>query len=130
VQAIVEAGAKGYLEETANESEIRTAMLAVLGGSMWAPTKVMARLIETGGVVCTPDPNGEKLEEQMTQREREVLHLLMNGRTNRQIAEAMGVEAVTVKAHMGRMFRKAGAKNRVELTLKAMLGGSGTFAKA
>jgi DNA-binding CsgD family transcriptional regulator len=42
----------------------------------------------------------------------------------------MGVEAVTVKAHMGRMFRKAGAKNRVELTLKAMLGGSGTFAKA
>ena len=130
VQAIVEAGAKGYLEETANESEIRTAMLAVLQGSMWAPTKVMARLIETGGVVCTPDPNGEKLEEQMTQREREVLHLLMNGRTNRQIAEAMGVEAVTVKAHMGRMFRKAGAKNRVELTLKAMLGGSGTFAKA
>ena len=130
VQAVVDAGAKGYLEESASESEIRAAMRAVLSGSVWAPRNVMARLIEAGGVPFNPEVEGRKLEEQMTHREREVLGLLVEGRTNREIAKAMGVEPVTVKAHMGRMLRKAGAKNRVELTLKALLGGFGKLAKA
>jgi len=56
----------------------------------------------------------------ITGREREVLHLLMNGRSNREIAAAMGIEQATVKAHLGRMLRKTRAKNRVELTLRAM----------
>ena len=56
----------------------------------------------------------------MTYRERDVMRLLLDGRTNRQIADSMGIELVTVKAHLGRMLRKAGVKNRVELTLRAM----------
>ena len=62
----------------------------------------------------------ESIEEMITGREREVLHLLMNGRSNREIAAAMGIEQATVKAHLGRMLRKTRAKNRVELTLRAM----------
>jgi len=49
-----------------------------------------------------------------------VLRLLMDGNTNRHIAEAMGIDEVTVKAHLGRMLRKTGASNRVELTLRAL----------
>ena len=65
-------------------------------------------------------PEGDRVSELLTPRERDVLRLLMEGRSNRQIAESMGVDLVTVKAHLGRMLRKAGVKNRVELTLKAM----------
>ena len=36
------------------------------------------------------------------------------------VAEAMGIDEVTVKAHLGRMLRKTGASNRVELTLRAL----------
>jgi DNA-binding NarL/FixJ family response regulator len=120
VQAVIAAGAKGYLPGTANEAEIRMAMQVVLDGSVWAPRKVLAKLIEAGGVTFAPGEGGERFSDQMTQREQEVLRLLMDGRTNRQIAEVMAVETVTVKAHLGRMLRKAGVKNRVELTLKAM----------
>jgi DNA-binding NarL/FixJ family response regulator len=56
----------------------------------------------------------------MTPREREVLHLLKEGGSNRDIAAAMGIDEVTVKAHLGRMLRKTGASNRVELTLRAL----------
>ena len=56
----------------------------------------------------------------LTDRERDVLQLLMNGRSNREIAAAMGIEPATVKAHLGRMLRKTKATNRVELTLRAM----------
>lgn len=122
VQAIIAAGAKGYLSGTADEEEIRNAIRVVLEGSVWAPPQVMARLIEAGGV--TSPPGEATFSGQMTQREREVLNLLMDGQTNRQIAERLGIEPVTVKAHLGRMLRKARVKNRIELTIKAMADGS------
>lgn len=120
VQAVIGAGAKGYLAETAVESEIRMAMEVVLDGSVWAPRKVLARLIEAGGVTSPATSAQENIFSRMTPREREVLDLLMDGKSNRDIARAMGIDETTVKAHLGRMLRKTGATNRVELTLRAM----------
>lgn len=122
VQAVIGAGAKGYLAETAGEDEIRMAMDVVLDGSVWAPRKVLARLIEAGGVAGTQAAAGvtDPVSSKMTPREMEVLALLMDGRSNRDIANAMGIDETTVKAHLGRMLRKTGATNRVELTLRAM----------
>ena len=121
VQAIIGAGAKGFIAETANEGEIRMAMDVVLDGSIWAPRKVLARLIDAssvgfGGVALPPD----SVVGLMTPRELEVLNLLMEGRSNREIAAAMGIDEVTVKAHLGRMLRKTHSNNRVELTLRAI----------
>jgi len=121
VQAVIGAGAKGYLAETATEGEIRMAMDVVLDGSIWAPRKVLARLIDAGGVSFGGSVAGsDSVVGVMTPRELEVLHLLMDGRTNRDIASAMGIDEVTVKAHLGRMLRKTRSSNRVELTLRAI----------
>jgi DNA-binding NarL/FixJ family response regulator len=119
-QAVIGSGAKGYLAETAGESEIKMAVEIVLDGSVWAPRKVLARLIEAGSVTDPGSTGADALEEKMTPRERQVLKLLMDGRSNRDIASAMQIDEVTVKAHLGRMLRKTGANNRVELTLRAM----------
>ncbi len=124
IQAVIGAGAKGFLLRSAGENEISMAVEIVLDGSIWAPRKVLARLVEAGtaGAEGTAPSvaKTESVEEMITEREREVLHLLMNGRSNREIAAAMGIEQATVKAHLGRMLRKTRAKNRVELTLRAM----------
>jgi DNA-binding NarL/FixJ family response regulator len=122
VQAIIGAGAKGYLAETAGESEIRMAMEVVLDGSIWAPRKVLARLIDAGGAAAGAGTaaSGDSIEQLMTPREQDVLQLLMEGRSNRDIALAMGIDEVTVKAHLGRMLRKTRSSNRVELTLRAI----------
>jgi len=122
VQAIIASGAKGFLPGSADEDEIRNAMRVVLEGSVWADPQVLARLIEAGGV--TSPPGEATFSDRMTRREREVLRLLMDGQTNREIAETMGIEQVTVKAHLGRMLRKARVKNRIELTVKAMASGA------
>jgi DNA-binding NarL/FixJ family response regulator len=124
IQSVVGAGAKGFLLRSAGVSEISMAIEIVLDGSIWAPRKVLAKLVEAGTAGAEnlgppPSPH-ESVEEMITGREREVLHLLMNGRSNREIAAAMGIEQATVKAHLGRMLRKTRAKNRVELTLRAM----------
>jgi DNA-binding NarL/FixJ family response regulator len=120
VQAVIGAGAKGYLAETASESEIKMAIDVVLDGSIWAPRKVLARLIDAGGVAGASAQAIDSIEQKLTPREREVLHLLKEGRSNRDIAAAMGIDEVTVKAHLGRMLRKTGASNRVELTLRSL----------
>lgn len=124
IQAVIGAGAKGFLLETAGIYEIGMAIGIVLDGSIWAPRKVMARLVEAGTAVANAASpqviTNQPIEELLTDREREVLHLLMSGRSNREIGAAMGIEQATVKAHLGRMLRKSRASNRVELTLRAI----------
>ncbi len=56
----------------------------------------------------------------LTRRELEVLRLLVLGHPNRQIALALGVDEGTVKAHMGRLMRKAGVDNRTALSMRAI----------
>lgn len=121
IQAVVGAGARGYLLETTTEAEIRMAINVVLDGSVWAPRKVLARLIDAGRV---PSENGStepvSVLRMMTAREKQVLELLIDGSSNREIGNALGIDEVTVKAHLGRMLRKTHSKNRVELTLRAL----------
>ncbi|MCU1323786.1 MAG: two component transcriptional regulator, LuxR family [Acidobacteriaceae bacterium] len=117
IQSVIGAGAKGYLTHLARESEIRMAIDIVLDGSVWAPRKVLAKLLE-GKDSASAAGSGEA--PKITARELEVLHLLVAGRPNREIAESLGIDEGTVKAHVGRMMRKVGVENRIALTMQAM----------
>jgi len=116
VQRLIGAGAKGYLLESANEAEIKMAVEVVLDGSIWAPRKVLARLIDEGAAQAA----GETAGEELSAREQQVMRLLMNGRSNPEIAAALGIEPATVKAHVGRMLRKTKSRNRLEMTLRVL----------
>ncbi len=56
----------------------------------------------------------------LTDRERQVLELILLARSNREIARQLGIEERTVKAHMGRLMKKTGAENRIELSMRAL----------
>ena len=114
IQRVIGAGAKGYLTHMSRENEIRLAMEIVQDGSIWAPRKVLARLLESSGEA------GNAAEPRLTEREEQVLKLLVAGRPNRDIAAELGIEAKTVKAHVGRLMRKVGVSNRIALTMQAV----------
>jgi len=116
IQKVIGAGAKGYLSHTARENEIRLAIEIVRDGSVWAPRKVLARLLEAS----TVERNTAVPEPKFTERETQVLQLLVAGRPNREIAEALGIDAATVKAHVGRLMRKMGVDNRIALSVQAV----------
>jgi len=116
IQQVIGAGAKGYLAHTAREHEIRLAIEIVRDGSVWAPRKVLARLLEAS----TAEARGAQAEPKFTERENQVLQLLVAGRPNREIADALGIDAATVKAHVGRLMRKVGVENRIALTMQAV----------
>ena len=50
----------------------------------------------------------------LTERQEDVARLLMKGVSNKEIARALGIELVTVKQHVGKIFRKLGVRNRTQ----------------
>lgn len=119
IQQVIGAGAKGYLTHSAKESEIRMAIEIVQDDSLWAPRKVLARLLESSAAAETANSSIGKTPK-FTEREIQVLRLLVTGSPNREIARALGIDAVTVKAHVGRIMRKVGVANRIALTVETL----------
>lgn len=115
IQRVIAAGSKGYLNYTATPQEVQMCITVVMDGSVWAPRKVLARLLDKAG----PEPRKHS-EPYFTPREREVLNLLAEGNSNREIGAALGIDIATVKAHVSRLMRKVGVDNRVALTLKTI----------
>ena len=113
VERVIGAGAKGYVQLTASESEIRMAVDMVRDGSVWAPRRVLSRLLDSRRTA----PRSPATPLRFTARERQVLNLLREGHPNREIALALGIDESTVKAHIGRLMRKVGVNNRTALTV-------------
>jgi len=117
IQRVIGAGAKGYLTHAAKESEFKLAIEIVQDDSVWAPRKVLARLLSSS---AETESAGASNPPRFTERERQVLRLLIGGSPNREIAHALGIDAVTVKAHVGRIMRKVGVENRIALTVETL----------
>ena len=115
VQKVVASGAKGYLHYTASEREVKMALEIVADGSIWAPRKILASLIDTYSNAAPRPP-----QIRLTPREQEVIELLIAGRANREIAATLGMELKTVKTHVGKLLQKFVVPNRVALTVRAM----------
>ena len=116
LEAII-AGARAYLAPTAGPETVRLAIEAVTGGSIWAPQRLLSKLIDrllrASNSSLTNDPH-------LTGRERQVLELILRAHSNREVARQMGIEERTVKAYVGRLMRKTGAENRIELSIRAL----------
>ena len=117
LKAVV-AGARAYLDSDAGPETVRQAIDIVVSGSIWAPRRLLSRLIDR--LLGVPQTSAPAAGPQLTDREREVLKLIMLARSNREIAAQLGIEERTVKAHVARMKRKLGADSRVELTMQAI----------
>lgn len=112
------AGAKGYIDESASPAEFAQAIRIIQQGSVWAPRRVLSMFIER--VTSSPGrifPAGRVV---FTDREKEVLELLVAGRSNKEIGAVLGIEERTVKAHVAKLMRKVGVQNRIALSVHAI----------
>ncbi|MFF1462953.1 response regulator [Streptomyces sp. NPDC058330] len=113
----LQAGARGYLTKDARGEEIVQAIDAVMSGEAGLSPKVQRRLLErvTGSeAVPAPCALPSELPDGLTPREAEVLVLIAEGLSNREIARALHVSAATVKTHINNLFAKTGARDRTQ----------------
>jgi DNA-binding NarL/FixJ family response regulator len=112
------AGAKGYVDEAAAPVEFVQAIRMVNQGSVWAPRRVLSTFIER--VTTSPGRIFPAGRVTFTDREKEVLELLVAGRSNKEIGSVLGIEERTVKAHVAKLMRKVGVQNRIALSVHAI----------
>jgi DNA-binding NarL/FixJ family response regulator len=112
------AGAKGFVDEAASPAEFVQAIRVVHQGSVWAPRRVMSIFIDR--VTSSPGKIFPAGRVTFTDREKEVLELLVAGRSNREIGQALQIEERTVKAHVAKLMRKVGVQNRIALSVHAI----------
>ena len=104
----IQSGAKSYLLKDMSTAEIIGTIRAVHEGTADLPTIVAERL-------------NERLQRQtLTNREREVLLLLVKGRSNKEIAAALGISEETAKSHLKALFTKLGVRDRTDAAISAI----------
>ena len=100
---VIEAGADGYVFKTQDSSEIVDAIRQVLGGVRYLPSTISANALEPTNIGL------------LSNREREVLELLIDGRSNDDIASSLFVARRTVETHRQRIMKKLGAHTIADL---------------
>ena len=112
------AGAKGYVDEAASPPEFVQAIRMIHRGSVWAPRRVLSTFVER--VTSSPVQIFPADRVTFTDREKEVLALLVAACSNKEIGSALGIEERTVKGHVARLLRKVGVQNRIALSVHAI----------
>ena len=107
VPRAMQAGAIGYLLKGVSNQDLIEAIRAAHAGEPVLAKEAMADLVQA----ATPSP---KLGDDLNEREREVLALLAQGLSNKEIAERLFFSVATVKYHVRVLFSKLGASSRAE----------------
>jgi DNA-binding NarL/FixJ family response regulator len=113
----MQAGAAGYLLKNAEPAELARAIRAAHAGEAIIDPTVAARLVAAIADGATPPQADEK---RLTRREREVLELIVGGRSNKRIALELGISEKTVKTHVGHVLAKLGVTDRTQAALYAV----------
>ena len=120
----LQAGALGYLTKDATRAEIGRALRAAAAGQAVLDPDVQRRLLSAAarapempappGTPGTPGGAGSREADDLTPREAEVLRLIAEGQSNREIARTLFVSEATVKTHVNRIFAKTASRDRAQ----------------
>lgn len=108
VHRAVQAGASGYLPKSSEPQELLDAIRVIHNGRRYFPTAIKAALASRAA------------RSELSDREREVLEAIVRGRSNKEIAAALGISENTVKVHTTRVFEKLGVADRLEAVTVAI----------
>lgn len=113
IRQMVQAGASGYIMKSAGREELTKAIHEVMEGKHYfsdqATQSIMMDLVKNKGKSSAPDPI------HITERELEVLQMIVKEHTNQEIAEKLYISPRTVDAHRRNLLQKTGARNTAGL---------------
>lgn len=116
VRTCAQFGAVGYLPKTLNSTSMINALRLVLAGESYFPSFALAGDAADSGAE-------DNLLSHLDERERTILDMVVEGRTNKEIARALDLQEVTIKVQTRNIYRKLGAANRSQAVRIAMENG-------
>ncbi len=115
----IQAGANGFISKTAASSELTSGIRAVFAGESYLSPSIAKLFVEDYQRVALTE---DKIDpyEQLTDRERDILKLVVEGYKTRQIAEMLIITPKTVEGHKTSLMRKLGIHNKLDLVKYAL----------
>lgn len=112
----VREGVQGYVLKDASATEVAAAVRAVINQEAVCPPSLVSILFESVAQWQTAFPTA-RVQRQLglSRREQQVIHMISEGLTNKEIATRLGLSQQTVKNHIHRMLRKVGANDRLAI---------------
>ena len=111
------AGASGFLLKDAMPERLIAAVHTIAGGDALLDPAITRAVVERFGSGPEADPASVARLSELSQREHEVLLLLVDGRSNREIAGLLFVSEATVKTHVMAVLRKLGLRDRIQAVI-------------
>lgn len=119
VTQAVKAGAKGYVVKDSVEDDLLQAVSAVHSGQSFFSPAIARILLECFARNINEQQGGDRYDL-LTERERQVYHILAEGRSNKEVATLLKLSLHTVETHRIRIMQKLGVHNIAELILSAV----------
>ena len=108
----IKAGASGYILKRAAETELISAIRTILRGDLYVDPSMVRALLNDP---AKPSDARNESNESITPREKEILQMIVQGYTNRQIGEELHISVRTVEGHRANILEKLGLHSRVEM---------------
>jgi DNA-binding NarL/FixJ family response regulator len=119
VQEALKAGVDGYVLKDSTYAELVTAIQSVLDGKKFLSPDVAGQVVNRY-LTGAPVDKTVSLWDKLTIRERSIIKLVAEGRTNRAAAEYLNVSPKTIEKHRASLMQKLGLKNATDLVLLAL----------
>lgn len=126
IAEMVNAGAKGYILKDVEPARVVEAIRRVHHGEAFIPASLMTKLLKQlhrPPGVATASWGSDEEPKQLTERELEVLELIVDGQTNREIAATLIISEKTVKNHVTNILRKLDVADRTQAAVFAIRSG-------
>jgi DNA-binding NarL/FixJ family response regulator len=119
IREALERGARGYVLKTINDAALKHALSLVMSGETYVPAELLQERSLRGLVGPGGKGGAENPLANLTDRQRDVLGLLMTGQSNKEIARDLGLLESTVKAHIKVILNKLSVANRTQAAMVA-----------
>jgi DNA-binding NarL/FixJ family response regulator len=112
----IRSGVRGYLLKDTDSNQLIKSVNTVYNGELWVERKLMGKVID-GNVYPQKAEKGKGQIYDLTETEIKIIKLVLNGYTNKTIADELYISEKTVKFHLYKTFKKLNVKSRSELIL-------------
>lgn len=112
----IRSGVRGYLVKDTDSKHLIKSVAAVHSGELWVERKLMGKVLD-GSAYPAKTIRGKGEIYDLTETEIKIIKLVLNGYTNKNVADELYISEKTVKFHLYKVFKKLRVKNRSELIL-------------
>jgi DNA-binding NarL/FixJ family response regulator len=117
LRQLLDLGVAGYLVKRSAADELLRAIHAVAAGGTYLDPTIAGKVVGAGGQGSTRSPGGPTVE--LSERETDVLRLIANGHSNKEISARLGISVKTIETYKARAMEKLGFKSRVDVVRHA-----------